>query len=88
MNTHMLSWKIMRQGYYWITIEADCIAHVQKCHQCQVHGDLKQMLPMPLHTMTSPWPFSIWGIEITRKIHLTASNGHEFTLVAIDYFIK
>ena len=46
------------------------------------------MPPMPLHTMTSPWPFSTWGIDITRKIHPTTSNGHEFILVTIDYFTK
>ena len=88
MNAHMLSRKIMRQGYYWTTMEADCVAHVQKCHQCQVHGDLKHMPPMPLHTMTSPWPFSTWGINIIGKIHPTTSNGHQFILVAIDYFTK
>ena len=43
---------------------------------------------MPLHTMTSPWPFSTWGIDIIGKIHPTTSNGHEFILVAIDYFTK
>jgi len=69
-------------------MEADCAAHVRWCHQCQVHEDLKHMPPMPLHTMTSPWPFSTWGIDIIGKIHPTASNGHEFVLVAIDYFTK
>ena len=46
------------------------------------------MPPMPLHTMTSRWPFSTWGIDIIGKIHPTTSNGHEFILVAIDYFTK
>ena len=46
------------------------------------------MPPMPLHTMTSPWPFSTWGIDITRKIHPTSSNGQESILVAIYYFTK
>ena len=46
------------------------------------------MLPMLLHTMTSPWPFFTWGIDIIGKIHPTASNGDEFILVAIDYFTK
>ena len=46
------------------------------------------MPPMPLHTMTSPWPFFTLGIDIIRKIHLTTSNGHEFILVAIYYFTK
>ncbi|XP_075650008.1 uncharacterized protein LOC142620534 [Castanea sativa] len=54
MNAHILLRKIMRQGYYWTTMEVNCVAHVQKCHQCQVHGDLKPMPPMPLHTPTSP----------------------------------
>ena len=88
MNAHMLSRKIMRQGYYWTTMEADCAAHVQKCHQCQVHGDLKHMPPMPLHTMISPWPFFTWGVDIIGKIHPIATNGHEFIVRAIDYFIK
>ena len=88
MNAHMLSRKRMRQDYYWTTMKADHAAYVRKCHQCQVHGDLKHMPPMPLHTMTSPWPFSTWGIDIIGKIHPTTSNGHQFILVAIDYFTK
>ena len=28
------------------------------------------------------------GIDIIRKIHPTTSNGHEFILVAVDYFTK
>ena len=28
MNAHILSRKIMRQGYYWTTMEADYVAHV------------------------------------------------------------
>ena len=28
MNAHMLSRKIMRQGYHWTTMEANCAAHV------------------------------------------------------------
>ena len=88
MNAHMLSQKITRQGYYWTTMEAEYAVHVRKCHQCQVHGDLKHMPPLPLHTMASPWPFSTWGIDIIGKIYPTASNGHEFILVTIYYFTK
>ena len=69
-------------------MEAGCAVYVRKCHQCQVHGDLKHMPPMPLHTMTSPWPFSTLEINIIGKIHLTKTNGHEFILLAIDCFTK
>ena len=88
MNAHMLSQKIMRQNYYQTTMEVDCITHVRKCHQCQVHRDPKHMPPMLLHTMTSSWPFSTWRIDIIGNIHPVASNGHEFILFAIDYFTK
>ena len=38
--------------------------------------------------LTSPWPFSVWGIDAIRKVSLKSSNGHEYILVAIDYFTK
>ena len=46
------------------------------------------MPPIPLNIMTSPWPFAMWGIDMIREIRPTASNGHRFILVAIDYFMK
>ncbi|XP_077217975.1 uncharacterized protein LOC143852475 [Tasmannia lanceolata] len=41
-----------------------------------------------LHSLTSPWPFSVWGIDIIGKISPKSSSGHEYILVAIDYFTK
>ena len=34
MNGHVLSKKILRAGYYWLTMERDSIQFVRKCHQC------------------------------------------------------
>ena len=53
-----------------------------------MHGDLIHMLPFELHALTSPWPFSIWGIDIIGNISPKSSNGHEYILIAIDYFTK
>uniref|UniRef100_A0A2N9FC34 Integrase catalytic domain-containing protein n=1 Tax=Fagus sylvatica TaxID=28930 RepID=A0A2N9FC34_FAGSY len=84
------SWlrKIMRAGYYWLTMERDCIRHVQTCHKCQMYQNSKNAPPQYLHTMASPWPFSAWGMDVIGAITPKASNGHEFILVAIDYFTK
>ena len=38
--------------------------------------------------MTSPWPFSTWGIDIIGEVVPKASNGNRYILVAIDYFTK
>ena len=33
----LLAQKIMRAGYYWLTIESNCIKHVRTCHHCEVY---------------------------------------------------
>ncbi|RDY02338.1 Gypsy retrotransposon integrase-like protein 1, partial [Mucuna pruriens] len=74
-NGRALARKILRAGYYWTKMESDCYQHVKK-YLCRSHN----VAPSTLHNLTSPWPFSMWGID--------ASNGHKFILVAIDYFTK
>ena len=88
MNGMALAKKILRFGYYWQNMEQECVTYVKKCHQCQVYANLKHTPASLLYNMTSPWPFSTWGIDIIGKIYPHASNGHEFILVAIDYFTK
>jgi len=34
-----LSLKVIRAGYYWLTIKKDCGKHVQQCEQCQRQAD-------------------------------------------------
>ena len=62
--------------------------YVKSCNDCQMHVNLNHVPPSELYSMTSPWPFSIWAIDVIRRIALKASNGHEYILVAIDYFTK
>jgi transposase InsO family protein len=88
MNGYMLARKIMRLGYYWLTMESDCIKYVKHYHLCQVYANRINAPPNELHLLSAPWPFSMWGIDIIGPITPTASNGHRFILVAIDYFTK
>ena len=53
-----------------------------------MHGDLIHVPPSKLLALTSPWLFSIWGIDIIGKISPRSFGGHEYILVAIDYFTK
>ena len=41
-----------------------------------------------MNVLETPWPFSMWGIDMIRAIEPKASNMHHFILVAIDYFTK
>ena len=88
MNGRMLAKKVLRIMYYWNTIETNCVDFVKSCHDCQTHANLKHMPPSELYSMTFPWPFSVWGIDVIGRIAPKASNGHEYILVAIDYFTK
>ncbi|KAA3484095.1 RNA-directed DNA polymerase [Gossypium australe] len=69
-------------------MEGDCINYAKRCHKCQIHGDKIHVPPLPLHVMTSPWPFSMWGMDVIRPISPKALNRHRFIFVIIDYFTK
>ena len=51
MGGHMLARKIMRTGYFWLTMETYCFQFVQRCMECQMHRDIP---PSELHVLTSP----------------------------------
>ena len=81
---HAMARKILRAGYYWLTMENDCCIHVIKCHKCQAFADNVNALPAPLNVLAVPWPFSMWGIDVIGAIEPKASNEHHFILVAIE----
>ena len=41
----MLTRKIMRTDYLWLIIETNCFQFVQRCPECQMHGDLIHVTP-------------------------------------------
>ena len=88
MNGTVLAKKIARQGYFWSIMETDCVKFVKKCHNCQAYGDVSHLPSMELQGMMSLWPFAAWGIDIIGEVRPKASNGHQYIVMAIDYFSK
>ena len=80
--------KMLRAGYYWLTMESDYCKYVKKCHKCQIYADKIHIPPTLLNVISSTWPFFMWGIDMIGMFEPKASNGHRFILVAIDYFTK
>ncbi|CAJ2627752.1 unnamed protein product [Trifolium pratense] len=82
-----LARKALRAGYYWPTMQQDAKDHVKKCDKCQRHGDMHLAPPHELKSMSSPWPFAWWGMDIlgpfTKGLH-----QNKFLIVAVDYFTK
>src|SRR4051812_10264425 len=87
-NGHAMTRKILRAGYYWMTMESDCYQYAKRCNKCKIYVDRIHVPPSLLNILSSPLPFSMWGIDMIGMIEPKASNGHLFILVAIDYFTK
>ena len=75
MNGHMLVKEIIRQGYYWTTLDKDCCEYVRKGHKCQIHANLMHTPPSQLYSMTTPWLFSVWGQISLEKLFLNHQTG-------------
>nr|KYP37686.1 Gypsy retrotransposon integrase-like protein 1 [Cajanus cajan] len=82
-----LAAKVFRAGYYWPTLVADCSNFIQRCKPCQQHGPLTHQPPEGLHSIATPWPFSIWGMDILGPFP-PAKGQVKFLVVAVDHFTK
>jgi hypothetical protein len=71
-----------------MTMERDCIEYVKKYQKCQMYNEKINALSAPLFSMTSPWPFAVWRIDVIGSINSKAINGHWLILVDIGYFSK
>ena len=54
MNETLLAKKLVRQGYFWLMMEADCQNFMKKCHNCQTYGNVSHLPSIELQVMTSP----------------------------------
>ena len=68
MNGRMLAKMILRIGYYWNTIETNCIDFAKSCHDCQTYAYLNHMPPNELYSITSPWLFLVLEIDVIGRI--------------------
>jgi len=78
--------KIKKDGHYWPTMLADCEAYAAKCEPCQRHGPMKNVPPEILRSITAPYPFMRWAMDIVGP--MPPSGSKRFMLVLTDYFTK
>ncbi|RVW98441.1 hypothetical protein CK203_026751 [Vitis vinifera] len=75
------------QGYYWPTMKKDATAYVKKCDKCQRYAPIPHMPSTTLKSISGPWPFAQWGMDIVGPLPATPAQK-KFLLVATDYFSK
>ncbi|KAG7594095.1 Ribonuclease H-like superfamily [Arabidopsis thaliana x Arabidopsis arenosa] len=82
-----LAFKVKRYGYFWPTLIADCEEYARKCEQCQKHAPSIHQPTELLSSVSSPYPFMKWSMDIIGPLHVS-TQGVKFVLVLTDYFSK
>ena len=87
IGARALAGKVLRQGYYWPIMLKDATDLVKKCRIFQEHAKISRLPSEPLTSITSPWPFQQWGLDILGPLPL-GKGQCKFIIVAVDYFTK
>ena len=87
IGARTLAGRVLRQGYYWPTILKDATDLVKRCRICQEHAKISRLPSEPLTSITSPWPFQQWGLDILGPLPI-GKGQCKFIIVAVDYFTK
>ncbi|KAK8955111.1 hypothetical protein KSP39_PZI001886 [Platanthera zijinensis] len=86
-GSRALEGRIIRQGYFWPTLSHDAAKLAKECHKCQLFAPLQLQPAKFLRSITAPWPFAMWGMDLVGPFP-QASGQRRFLLVMIDYFSK
>jgi len=60
---------------------------VKKCDQCQRFAPNIHQREGDLNSLSSPWPFAQWGLDIVGSFPKAVGN-RRWLLVGTDYFTK
>ena len=79
--------KTLRQGYYWPIMVKDDKELVNKCKIYQEHAQISHLPPELLTSITSPWPFQQWGLDILGPLPI-GKGQCKFIIIGVDHFTK
>ncbi|XP_074283462.1 uncharacterized protein LOC141608010 [Silene latifolia] len=68
-------------------MRADAIDYVKRCDSCQEAAPAIHQQGEPLYPIISPWPFTMWVMDIVGKLPRAPGN-RVYMLVMMDYFLK
>ncbi|XP_013634263.1 PREDICTED: uncharacterized protein LOC106339939 [Brassica oleracea var. oleracea] len=76
-----------RARYYWPTMAEDTNQKARLCDKCQRHAPVSKLPLENLMSISSPWPFRKWSMDIVGKFPM-APGQKVFLLIVTDYFSK
>jgi hypothetical protein len=66
----------------------DCVKYQKGCEVCQRFRNIQLASAGVMNSTVKLWPFRGWGLDFISEIRPRSSKGHQFILVATDYFTK
>jgi hypothetical protein len=66
----------------------DCIKYQRGCEACQRFRNIQLAPTSVMNSIMKLWPFRGWGLDFIGEVHPESFKGHQFILVATDYFTK
>ncbi|KAJ4813319.1 Pol-polyprotein [Rhynchospora pubera] len=79
--------RIVRAGFYWPSLKKDVETYVRRCEKCQFHARIPRQPPHPMQSISSSWPFDVWGLNLLGPFPQGRGNV-KFLVVAVEYFTK
>ncbi|TXG60522.1 hypothetical protein EZV62_015095 [Acer yangbiense] len=70
------------EGFYWPTLFADVKRVAARCDACQKIANNIRQPPELLQSITLPWPFAMWGIDLIGPMP-TTTGGAKHAIVAV-----
>ncbi|XP_024010553.1 uncharacterized protein LOC112085951 [Eutrema salsugineum] len=70
-----LAIKIKLHGYFWPTMVKDCEKLTAKCEKCQRHAPTIHQPTELLSSISSPYPFMRWSMDIARSRNVFCSSS-------------
>ena len=87
LGVRALAKKVLRARFYWPTLQKEATEFVKTCPPCQKHANFHIAPPEKLISVTSPWPFAKWGLDLLG-LFPQGSGQVKFLIVGVDYFTK
>ncbi|XP_015941178.1 uncharacterized protein LOC107466687 [Arachis duranensis] len=78
---------VTKTGAKQDVLEKDATDFVKKCQPCQMYANFHVAPPEELISITSPWPFTKWGLDLLG-LFSQAPGQVKYLIVGIDYFTK
>ncbi|XP_074342687.1 uncharacterized protein LOC141680329 [Apium graveolens] len=77
-----LTFKILRQGFFWPTLKADASDYAKKCVQCQLFTTVPKQPPEEMTSVLSPISFAVWAVDIVGILP-TSTKQVKYCIITI-----